>query len=282
MKDIIVFSHMMKTAGSSLIKSLIEYYGKRVLDVSYGTRLKKEAYTNDNLLRDFKKKNNNIKIVVGHSMRPCVDFKIPGHNLHWMTFFRDPFERYVSNYFYMYHLKNNFQLSHYEAMKAINIVEWEKVDHFSNYQTRFIAGEANVQKAIDILENKFEWVGITENFKNGIQSFKTCLGVEDLYHDHKTSNPSTADEEEKRRTKEKYRDFILEMNQEDQKLYDYVKFKMWPRFKDKKPHQNIKLKSNPLRRNYNKWSYHIDNQLKFKETQLTFYNLKKFYERWYR
>ena len=26
----------------------------------------------------------------------------------------------------------------------------------SNYQTKFIAGEANAQKAIDIIENKFE------------------------------------------------------------------------------------------------------------------------------
>lgn len=61
MKEIIVFPHMMKTAGSSFIRSLIEYYGSRVLDVTYGTRLTKDKYENDDLARDFRKK---IKILV--------------------------------------------------------------------------------------------------------------------------------------------------------------------------------------------------------------------------
>lgn len=281
MKEVIVFSHMMKTAGSSLIKSLIEYHGPRVLDVSISTRLEKKRYNNQSLEQDFKKKKYNVKIVVGHNMRPCVDFNIPNHKLRWMTFVRDPIERYVSNYFYMYQIKNNFRLSHYNSMKSINIQEWEKVDNFSNYQCRFIADEPNAQKAIDILENKFEWVGITEDFQKGIQSFKAHFNLEDLYFDNKKTNPSSASWEEREKTKEEYADFIEEMNQEDQILYEYVKNKIWPRFKNRVPNEKVKPKSNPILRELNKWAYHIDNQLKFKKTKLSIDNVKRFYNRWY-
>lgn len=281
MKDIIVFSHMMKTAGSSLIKSFIEHYGAKVLDVSLGTRLKTNPYDNSSLKRDLIKKNNNVKAIVGHDMRPCVAFDIPGYNFHWITFLREPINRYVSNYFHMYHLKNKFELSHYDSMTAINIIEWEKVDHFSNYQCRFIAGEPNAQKAIDILEEKFDWVGITEEFDAGITSLKAKLGLESLYHSHKKSNPSKTEKSEIIATKIKYADFIEEVNQEDLILYAYVKNNIWPRYKDVSLQNHQKQKSSHFLRTINTLSYHIDNQLKFKDNKVSLKNLKMFYKRWY-
>jgi hypothetical protein len=41
-------------------------------------------------------------------------------------------------------------------MKAVNIEEWEKFDHFLNYQCMFLASQANANRAIDILKDKFE------------------------------------------------------------------------------------------------------------------------------
>ena len=273
---------MMKTAGSSLIKSLIQHYGTKVLNVSYRVRLNMDVYENEHLLRDLKKNNNKVSAIVGHSMRPFIDYDVPKHNLRWMTFLRNPFERYVSNYFYMYKLKNVFLEKHYDTMKAVNIVEWEKVEQLSNYQCKFISGEANAQKAIDVLENKFDWVGITEEFEIGIDSFKTHFGLENLYFDYKITNSSTAELENKKRTKIKYEGFIKEMNQEDQILYDYVKKEMWPRFNNQNLSKSVKFKTNTLQRNFNTLNYHINDQLKFKETKLTWNNIKQFYLRWYR
>ena len=89
-------------------------------------------------------------------------------------------------------------------MKAINIKQWEKIDHFLNYQCRFLAGQANAHKAIDILEDKFEWVGLTEEFEIGIQSFKSYFNIDDQYFNTKISNRITADIEDKKKTKEKF------------------------------------------------------------------------------
>jgi hypothetical protein len=280
-KDVIVFSHMMKTAGSSLIKSFIGQYGAKVLDVSLGTRLKNKLYDNESLKRDLKRKNNNVKVIVGHDLRPFVKYDVSDYNFHWMTFLRQPIDRYVSNYFHMYHLKNKFELSHYNSMKAINIIEWERVDHFSDYQRRFIAGEPNAQKAIDILEEKFDWVGITEEFDAGITSLKVKLGLESLYHSQKKSNPSKTEKSEINATKIEYADFIEEVNREDLILYTYVKDKIWPRYKDLSSQNHQKQKSSQFLRSINTLSYHIDNQLKFKDTKISWSSIKQFYDRWY-
>ena len=146
----------------------------------------------------------------------------------------------------------------------------------------FLASQANANRAIDILEDKFEQVGLTEEFEIGIQSFKSYFNIDDQYFNTKISNPSTSDIEDKKKTKEKFADFIAEINQKNQILYDYVKNKIRFHFKDKKSDKNVKVKSKLLVRKFNKWSHYVENQLKFKETKLTWYNIQKFYKRWYK
>ena len=72
----------------------------------------------------------------------------------WFTFFRDPKKRYVSHYLHDFKWTEHFSYPRYKNMKERNIVEWEEVEGYGNYQTKFIAGEDNVDKAIEILETK--------------------------------------------------------------------------------------------------------------------------------
>ena len=56
-------------------------------------------------------------------------------------------------------------------MKEKSNVEWEELEGFSNYQTKFLAGEANYGKAIGIFEKKMNWVGYAGKFEASMYSF---------------------------------------------------------------------------------------------------------------
>ncbi len=157
-----------------------------------------------------------------------------------------------------------------------------KIDNSSNYQCKFLSGEANAQKAIDILESKFDWVGLTEDYKAGIKSFKNHFDVKDLYVEEKVSNKSLTDTSEKQKIAETYKDFIYSQNIEDWKLYEYVKNNIWPRFKDHSAEEvDVKsIKSNPILRKYKLIEFQIDRQLSFNETNINSKNIKIFYNRW--
>src|SRR5690554_5945249 len=120
-QDLIVFAHMMKTAGTSLNKLLIGHYGKKMHIVPGGLKLKDDFYEKRDLLRDIEK--SNLSIIAGHPLRPYKDFDIG--NLQWITFMRNPLTRYVSHYLYDDALSNHFSNMRFKDMKDDSIIEWE-------------------------------------------------------------------------------------------------------------------------------------------------------------
>lgn len=97
-------------------------------------------------------------------------------------------------------------------MRNKSIVEWERIDNCSNYQTKFIAGEENLDKAIEILENKMQWVGITEELENSLCSFKNFFKFKDFVYEIKPTNQSLTDFEERKQVADQYADFIQQQN----------------------------------------------------------------------
>ena len=283
MKDILVFSHMMKTAGTSLSKHLIEYYGKKVHIVPGGLSLRsKDMYNKHRLIEDYHKKKKELRVLIGHPVRPWIDLQTDDINLHWFTFVREPEKRYLSHFIHDYYKTNHFTHKKYKNMISKNILEWEKIDKNSNYQCKFLSNEPNAQKAIDILEEKFDWVGITEEYKNGIISFKDKFKLNDLYVEEIKSNKSLASNEMKNQIVRNYKEFIYEKNVEDRKLYEYVKKNIWPKFSNVNDsgHNEVNVKSNSLVRSLNLIEFHIDRYKKFSKTEINLKNIKRFYKRW--
>lgn len=281
MKDVIVYSHLMKTAGSALLQSMVQSYGRKVLYINRGSRIEDSKYDNNCLERDLKIKGDNARIVFGHSLRPHLNFDIPQYNFKWVTFLREPEARYLSHFYHTYYFNSNqFKNRRYDSMKEINIEEWEKIDRNSNYQCKFISGEASAQKAIDILETKFDWVGITEEMIKGIDSLKAHFNLKEFYFQNKSTNRGLADKTEKEKMRNTYSDFITEMNLEDKKLYDYVKQNIWSKYKGLKTGNETKYKPNLIEKYYNTISFHIDSQLNFNKTKLSKNNILRFYRRW--
>jgi len=281
-KSILVFAHMMKTAGTALTKQLIGHYGAKLHLVPGGLKMDDCYYTNKNLNEDYAKVNRQLKVITGHPLRPYLDFHIPNAELRWFTFLREPTKRYLSHYLHDYEWSENFRNPRYKSMKDKSIVEWEKIENYNNYQTKFIAGETNLDKAIEILETKMAWVGTANHYDESLLSFKGFFGLHDLCTSGDKINASLAREEMKKETIKKYGDFISEQNQIDQRLYDYFENHLWPKFKTHKDQVNPAREKPQIIRSFNTIQFQLIRQLKFSSTQLTYKNVVRFYNRWYR
>ena len=157
----IAFAHMMKTGGTSFLKMLIWHFGSDMLIIPGGLSLDAKPYDFERLRTDSNLMNDSIEVLSGHVIRPFKDYGVMEKQMDWITFVRNPLKRYVSHY----HHSINWD-SYYRKNPKETIVKWEKRSKMRNYQVRFLAGEENLQKAIDILHQKIKWVVITEKFKD--------------------------------------------------------------------------------------------------------------------
>ena len=277
---------MMKTAGTSLSKQLIAHLGRRMHIVPGGLKMDDDYYDKSKLRNDLDLFNWNLKIITGHPMRPYIDFGEEAEKaMLWFTFFREPKKRYVSHYLHDFKWTNNFSSPRYKYMKDKSIVEWEELEGYANYQTKFLAGEDNVEKAIETLEAKFSWLGLTEEYETSMASFRTRFDLQDLYVITRAANTNLADRDTRQEVHETYSEFITEMNQNDMRLYEYVKNQIWPKYKklaaSSESRKSVKPKGR-VRRELNTVVFHINRQIKVNETEVSLRNLKRFYNRWYR
>jgi hypothetical protein len=201
--------------------------------------------------------------------------------LQWFTFLRSPKERYLSHYLYDRARTNDFSYSRWKSMKTKSILEWEGIQDYRNYQTRFIAGEECLQKAIEILEQKMVWVGITEEFDDGLASLAQHFGWRSIDLSRKPVNKNLSYANKKDAVMTEHGDFIEHMNEIDQKLYEYVCREIWPKLRletdvefDNKPKSRLSQELNMLR-------WQITRQTKFHTEDVNLKNLKRFFRRWY-
>ncbi len=152
----IIFYHMIKTAGMTFSYILRNNFGvnyslvnpiKKNID-KYGEMI----FTNDDL-KIYLKLNPRLIAISGHYIRPYSLKKISGNDIA-ITFVRDPINRFLSGYNFGIE-KGNFNVS---------LEEWINNPQQKNYQTKFIAGEENLEKAKNICKNIINFVGISEKF----------------------------------------------------------------------------------------------------------------------
>lgn len=283
MRDrILVFAHMMKTAGTSLSKELIGHFGPRMHIVPGGLRMDHDYYDAAGLERDFNKLNGKLSLISGHPMRPYIDFGQKEDSMDWFTFFREPHKRYLSHFLHDYEWTRAFSIKRYRHMREKTIVEWEKIEHYGNYQTKFIAGEANLNKAIDILEQKIKWVGLTEDYDRALCSFRRHFELQDFRYDIQSSNTARVDAEQKQELFETYRDHIHETNRIDQELYDYVKRNIAPRYATDQLDDCSEMSGgSKLLKTLNILRFQINRQRKFKTEEIKIKNIRRYLKRWF-
>jgi hypothetical protein len=169
----VVFLHIQKTAGNTLHQILFNnrrgYVG---LEYNQGERFNKH-----DLKRLKQKYPFQISGIGGHQLN-CTDKNlIFGPKAFVFTILRDPIDRYLSFYNHM-KARHDYPFSFDEYLKG---------EQQHNFQTKAIAKEANLEKAIDILKNQFDFVG---DFAEMDKSIAILGGMLNLDTNQHRLNPS--------------------------------------------------------------------------------------------
>ena len=273
----IVFAHMMKTAGTSFTKMLIWHFGNTMLNVSGGLNLDNPALNSENLATYDNSFKGKIQVISGHPVRPYIDFDEAEKKMRWITFVRNPEKRFVSHYLHSLNWD-----SYYRNNPGKSILEWERRLNTSNYQVKFLAGEENLDKAIEIIHQKMDWIGVTEKFEESICSFKNHFDLQDFFISLQRTNSSLSEKEKVQEIFLKHADFITEKNELDRLLYKYVCEEIWPKQIKYSSIECDKSGKNHITRELNFYLYQLKRHSVLKPTEINKKNLKRFYRRWLR
>lgn len=214
---LLVFMHIPKTAGVSLLKVILKQYSLHEIGFCYFQDLE-TIHEELKLISN----NPNIKYCCGHFL-----FSVHEQITRPYTFFtmlREPVERVLS--FYYFCRSNPYHPFHKKTLEMSFeefITTTEVIPHIVNFQTRsltddFPVTQDSVEKAKENIHQFFSLVGITEMFNETLFLMKKRFGWENVFYtkENITKRPSEP-------IKKDTIDLIIELNKYDIELYEWAK-----------------------------------------------------------
>lgn len=228
------FIHIEKTAGSTLTTVLRRSFGTRHCDIRLplakrksGERDRRPCVDADDLERA-RRLYPGLSCIAGHNVKPYGGIGTLGADIRFFTFLRDPAARYISQFL------NRAGVYNREAFES-----WVSSGWTHNWQTKKIAGVPEADRAIEIIRQRVEFIGLTERFDESLVLLGQWLAEPGYKGEHRPVNQLKLKRRprdvERVRTDTSYLDTdfarqrIAEANDEDQKLYDYVVTQIYPR-----------------------------------------------------
>lgn len=228
------FVHIEKTAGSTLLSILRRSFGTRHCDIRLPLAKRRwddrdhRAYVDAADLKRVMRLYRNLRGISGHNVKPYADLELECPSIRYVTILRDPAAR----------LRSHF-LNRAPGHTAQHFDRWVSAPWVQNWQTKMIAGEPNAEQAIELLETRFGFVGLTERFDESLVILGQWLQEPQFHPEYRPVNQLSSKQRPRdiarRRGDMSYLDSsradarIQAANSEDQKLYDYVTAHLYPR-----------------------------------------------------
>ncbi len=213
----IAFVHIEKTAGMTMQQILRDSYRTDHCTVAPFTT-NRQFFTAEDY-KMLKRLYPRLKSIASHRVVAFTDLESVCPEVKYYTFFREPLARCASHY--------QYQLQ--KMGKTIAFEEWIKVEKYHNFQTHRIAGELNVQKAIDMIRDNFFFVGLMEHFDESLlllqkklqdPQFNIHYIRKNIASDNRIKNELLKDPAKRK--------LLEEANRLDLELYDYVIKERYP------------------------------------------------------
>jgi len=217
----LVFIHINKTAGSTVRYILRSTFGINHCEVEpWHAQWTDPPFSTQDLQR-LRKLYPHLESIGGHRVTGYVDLQENGAQLKYFTFMRDPLKTCASRFQY------NIQ---YRKKKNLVFEEWIQKEWTRNHQTKMIAGVPDVNKAIRIIQDKNIFVGLTERFDESMVLLK-ALVADNLNISYKPVNVARKNAlAERLLSTESTRQMLIEANQADLELYNFIKKELYPAF----------------------------------------------------
>jgi hypothetical protein len=201
----VVFLHIQKTAGNTVHQILFNNrMGYVALDFKKG-----QALTPTRLLKLKKRYPWPIIGIGGHHIDCTTPRAYFGEEQYTFTILRDPIDRYISFYNHML-LRYKYQYTFDEFLDG----ETQR-----DFQTSVIGDTRKSEDAIAILETNFDTIGIVEQMDKTMHILAADL---ELDIKQKALNKTSPKGLKRSDLKAEQLARAIEMNREDQKVYDYA------------------------------------------------------------
>lgn len=209
---VLAHAHIMKTAGQTICDILRQSFPGQHCDLQGGH----VATAAD--LRLAERFYPRLKSIASHCVVPAGDLVAVGDWFRFFTFLRDPVRRCASHY----------QFVCRRTKSPANFDTW--LEKNANYQTRFLAREANADRAIEVLDRRVGFVGLVERFNESLVLLRRW-SQEPALDIHYRSRNMAKDNRIKQQllADPKIVARIREHNAEDYKLYRYACQVVYPR-----------------------------------------------------
>jgi hypothetical protein len=217
----LVFIHINKTAGRTIRHILRSSYGLHHCEVEpWHARWSDPPFSTEDLYR-LRKIYPQLESIAGHRLTGYTDLQENGTQFKYFTFMRDPLKTCASRFQY------NVQ---YRKKEDLVFEEWIQKDWTRNQQIKRIAGVEDIDHAIQLINQKNIFVGLTERFDESVLLLKG-LFAKNLDISYQRVNVARDNSIAKNLlSSEKSRQLLIEANQVDINLYDYVQNELFPSY----------------------------------------------------
>jgi hypothetical protein len=228
------FVHIDKTGGRTVRAVLRNSLGTGHCEIRTpyarrpADRNDRTVYVTADDLRRVRRIYRNLRGVAGHNVKPYSDLDSACPDIRYFTFLRDPVKRWLSHY------KNKAGTYGREDFE-----HWATASWTHDFQTKVLAGEANAQKAIDLIASRIGFVGLTEAFDESLLMLGQWLGEPDYRPEYRPVNQLAVKTRGRDAAREQtdlsylnepaIRDRLREINAVDQQVYDYAARELFAR-----------------------------------------------------
>jgi sulfotransferase famil protein len=212
------FCHMIKTAGTTIQYILRNSFGAGHVEIL-------DPLIRTEEIRRLLRINPRIVSLGGHFLRPDSGLEEMFPGIRYVTFLRDPVDRYLSHYNYG-RRKNHHRMSIEERLRIVSE---------SNYQTKYLlgarlpadrdftAGEEHLEKAKRILREEYSFVGLVDRFDESLLLLQRTLDCKRLDIRYRRANVSQRIYLEKKDLSSDRIEEIRRVNRMDSLLFDYAR-----------------------------------------------------------